>query len=188
MNTIQCCLCTVEIPLLSLLNHIPTCYRDTCIAQGVVPYCTCNGCQGKKTHPEGQIQVNSMNKRSSAPLMIDDLEVQELPAPKDKKIKSVVQLDVTSTSALQGKICLICGKAKSPSACTIPIVHIGKYREIKICKKQHLEEKSCAIIAKKMDEELAIISINGDTSNSVWTYGSDTENDDILASRYYFRS
>lgn len=172
MNAIQCMLCSAQIPLLSLLNHIPKCYRETCIAQGVTPYCTCNTCEGKKTHSEERIEMTSPKKRAHA----DDDNISA-DVSNEKKAKADKSQPTVSTRALQDIVCVVCGKSKSPSACMIPTIHIGKYRQLKICIKQHLEEETCALICKIIDKELAIISEHGDTSRSVLTLGSESEDE-----------
>jgi hypothetical protein len=105
----------------------------------------------------------------------DDIIICQAPTSKENSPKKKKQEYVASTRALEGKSCVVCGKTKSPSQCKIPIIQIGKFRKLKICKKQHLREEEANLITKIIQQELDIISSNGDTKRSVLIDGSEEE-------------
>lgn len=184
MNTrVPCCLCSEEIPLLRLLNHIPVCYRAACQEQGVVPHCTCDECKGVRAHSTVSPQTTATTISKKRPLL--EVENEEIPLKKEKtetpaslSLNNHSTSPAPSTKSLEGKVCFACGKQKSPSACPIPTIHIGKYRQIKLCKKQHLEESTSTIVSEKIEGELQTIRTHGDTKQRVLLTGSDTETED----------
>jgi len=38
-------------------SHIPKCYRESCIKVGFLPMCTCNSCNGERTHPNDTLSL-----------------------------------------------------------------------------------------------------------------------------------
>ncbi len=46
-----CTMCEEDISYAALIAHIPRCYRSYCIGVDIKPLCTCDGREGRQTHP-----------------------------------------------------------------------------------------------------------------------------------------
>lgn len=157
----------------TLYSHIPKCYRDACISDGFVPFCTCQHCKGERAH-DGDMK-SSPSKRS---LKEEDDDGESSAPLTEKKQKTEKDTLFVPTKTLEGKTCVCCGAQKSPSALTIPIIHIGKHRELKICKKQHLNDEEIKGITKIIEQELEIVVNSGDSKEDAFLLGSQEENTD----------
>ena len=45
--------CKADIATFEFEGHIIACYYDYCKFRTRIPYCTCSGCEGRRTHPGG---------------------------------------------------------------------------------------------------------------------------------------
>jgi hypothetical protein len=116
------------------------------------PYCTCNCCEGTKTHPgdsadgsferEG-LDASIQNRKHELPPALPEL-------PKKAKQEMCSALSVAAvepSNAIHlhqrtGGSCLVCDIKKSPSAVHIPFIYLGRFSEFMVCKKQHLLEEA----------------------------------------------
>lgn len=77
-----------------------------------------------------------------------------------------------------GRECLVCHQGKSPSARPFPIIHVGKYRNLLICKKQHLlNETEQSKVEDMIDKELQFVSTTHDKKRSVLLDVSEDDNE-----------
>lgn len=179
---IKCQLCGTDTPSLYLLNHVPQCYRNTCKKLSFVPMCTCNACNAQQTHPGDTIDGISNHKRP-APVADEEEEplINKRAVPTSPSVtvppqppQPVVQrqqennpplyLQGGSYNKLSGKICLVCGVPRSPSAVKIPFLSIGKYRKVMICKKSHLTDDAVVNhICGALEFELTRIKTHGES-------------------------
>jgi hypothetical protein len=157
---LKCQLCGADTPAMWLLHHVPQCYRQICNKLSFVPMCTCNSCKAEHTHPGDTIDGFSLRKRTSPdstdeeePLLCKRVTSAPPPPPATTvapppslsqqqalEVDPPSLLHAGSYNKLSGKICLVCGATRSPSALKIPYLSIGKYRKVMICKKSHLTD------------------------------------------------
>jgi len=124
-----CSLCSKEITSHYLITHIPQCYYTCCKENNITPFCCCNSCEGKCAHPnaittpnsKSSSNSNSNSASSSSPIQSD---------PKNDKKPNPDQL--------QGITCFICDLKKEHAFDGVTIT-IGRYREIRLCKKNHIK-------------------------------------------------
>lgn len=180
-------MCDGNIEFFAFVAHIPQCYRRMCLQHGMLPLCTCNTCQGMKTHdgdcfendqqtptkrPRPTISPSSsMNARRSTSTTMGNRISLDLDVP-----SAVISI---ATSRLVGKACIICGSKRSQSNLPLPVVNIGKYRRIIICKKLHLTtESESSEITTAIDQELHNLQSHGDTKANILITGSQEEKED----------
>lgn len=92
-------------------------------------------------------------------------------------VPPLLHSDLEPFNKLSGKKCLVCGAVKSRKSIIYPIVKIGLYREIMICKKQHLTshcDSEQIIIA--LEHIIKEIQSNGD--HAVQFFGLDSEGEE----------
>ena len=96
---------------------------------------------------------------------------------KTKKVHKTLIIYLCNTVAfpiLSGSRCMICTATKSPSNLNVPLIYIGKYRTLKVCKKTHLADDNVRM-RQIIANELAYISEHGDEPLNILVDGSDDE-------------
>lgn len=180
-NQIECLMCNLKIPQVKLLPHIPQCYREFCEKCNVEPYCTCNSCQGRKTHDDA---LPPALRSSPSPLKAEpryhDMNASASSTKSDSKSdmkpeNKPAQSAKANLTLLTANVCIVCEKRASPSQVPVPYINIGHHRQVMICTKKHLtEEIEHARVIEIIDQELAYIVEHGDNAASVIA-GSDEE-------------
>jgi len=152
----ECVMCGEKIKLVDLYNHIPRCYYQLLITKGEVPKCTCMKCKGLRSHDGDYLTVQNKPSTSTSflPLIQPTLDPNNLTPDK-----------------LCGKECLICENRTITKS--LPIINIGRYRKVGLCKKAHITD-DCNDIATKLDAILEKVSDCNDGKASVLD-GSDDE-------------
>ena len=56
-NSTSCPFCKKEVSKFIFFSHIPKCYWESCIKTGFLPMCTCNSCNGERTHPNDTLSL-----------------------------------------------------------------------------------------------------------------------------------
>ena len=88
--------------------------------------------------------------------------VEHQPKEPEKKETPTKTTNI-SLDQMCGKHCIVCSTYRSPSSVPLPMIHIGKFRTLMICKKQHLTNREeTVIIQQAIDQETAFIRGNGD--------------------------
>ena len=167
--TITCIICGEDIFITKIQNHIPKCYRNSCLKDEILPLCTCNQCEGKVTHPGDHLKdgIPTFESATSSSKMSTSLDFS--PFKQESNFKNpIIEKYQLNYDKLCGKQCIICGKKKSPKAVPVPFIYIGSYRIMMVCKKNHLiETESCGDLIKLIDHELAQIEKFGDTDSLI---------------------
>lgn len=187
MNEVNCPLCNDFVPSLALLAHTPTCYRSFCQKLGVEPYCTCNSCEGRRTHSDDSKKRkkaddshdNNSRRRKRSVANDSDGDNDDNDDDDDDEICSTLKADplrpllpstssgstTVTTRQLDGSLCCVCNKAKAPSSLTLPLVRLGGHRKLKICKKTHLAEREQRLkLESVITSQVKIIKEEGDIS------------------------
>jgi hypothetical protein len=83
---------------------------------------------------------------------------------------------IISPNALDGKFCFCGIRSRNEKNTGLPTIHLGKYRTLKLCKKQHLTNpEECNKVENFIDLELTKIHEKGDVSANVLECGSQEE-------------
>lgn len=64
-RTFKCAMCGEDTAWGALIAHIPQCYRQYCANLGMVPLCTCHTCEGRRTHPNADLDSRAPSSTSS---------------------------------------------------------------------------------------------------------------------------
>eukprot|EP01112_Ceratiomyxa_fruticulosa_P007675 TRINITY_DN1991_c0_g1_i19.p1 TRINITY_DN1991_c0_g1~~TRINITY_DN1991_c0_g1_i19.p1 ORF type:complete len:496 (+),score=88.48 TRINITY_DN1991_c0_g1_i19:125-1612(+) len=75
---VSCQMCSTQMLGLQLLNHIPQCYRNRCLEARTLPLCTCNTCQGRKTHHGDVFEADFFQSQNNPTTLTSS---QKLPLP-----------------------------------------------------------------------------------------------------------
>ncbi len=182
---VKCSLCDTEVPVVYYLAHIPKCYRDASFAIGTIPLCTCNSCRGEHSHPgdtlDGSYQVIGV-KDTTITNLPSSLESNSTSASnKRSRIEEIItnptptnSQPILETAQLIARECIIC---KSTIKGKIPLIHIGKYRQLLICKKAHISHSfEGETIASLIDQEIHKVGLGDHPLNTLFE-GSDNENE-----------
>jgi hypothetical protein len=170
-QTFICNSCSKAIPTRLQHPHIPACYVNDCLKNGVEAFCTCPVCKGTKTH--GNEKIEDENESSF-------LNSKKRKSP-EKPDAASLQMIVSETPQLEGKHCIECNTYRSASGVSLPFLFLGKFRTIMICKKQHITiAQDFRKIEKLIDAELELIRKHGDTSASVLMEGSQEQIEVII--------
>ena len=160
--------CQKELPIYLLFTHFPVCYRNWSLSIGTLPLCTCNTCEGVKTHngdflPSKNINSNSPSKRKiEVSLDSEDEDLTDFTIP-----------------MCEGKKCFLCNQSKSKSQVKLPIIHLGRFIEIIICKKNHLIDPKTFNTAQEMiDSRLNLIKSTKDKREHLINRGPDNKDDE----------
>ena len=154
--SIACVICKTDIDALDFLIHIPSCYYNHCKAKNTTPLCTCDSCKGVRCHINPTIEEFSTQTELGKRKI--DLGKE---TGKNKKTSSK-----SNYNKWTGKECFYCGK-KSPD-CDFPILHVGKYRQIRFCKKMEINNPmTIENIASEIDDELEVLKTKGDRPQTV---------------------
>ena len=132
--------------------HILPCYRAYMFKNKTAPYCTCNRCEGAKTHPGDNADGSFEREDPDAPIQHRKHELPPALPELPKKVKQELSPVLSVTTAepnnaihlyqRTGGSCLVCDIKKSPSAVHIPFIYLRRFSEFMICKKQHLLEEA----------------------------------------------
>lgn len=151
--TTTCPLCSKEVQQIQLLMHVPKCYREICINMDVLPLCTCNSCEGIRPHPGDELKKQKEEKKTTTKKLLH--------------------------SQLAGKSCLLCKTKRSPSNSHIPLISVGKYKTVLLCKKSHLtDEQDSARIVEFLDDEVTRIRETGDSRSNILQERSEDETEE----------
>ena len=143
-----CPICSTSHPERSLYRHIPICYYDSCVDDGVEPACNYSECRERQSHKEKIISV---------PQNI-------IESPPKTSLPTSASLNSSSTSSpnpprllknpqITGSSCCICDTQKPPSQISLPYIKIDNYRQLMLCKKAHLSKnEDLEKLGKAIDE------------------------------------
>jgi len=154
-----------------VMPHIPSC-RKWCIENNFRPLCTCDSCEGLQTHPPHDLPLVATRKRSSGGGG-DQLTSQASPVESMEETTLGTHAR-TQVRQLLGQTCVICGAKKSPANITLPTIHVGRYRVLRVCVKKHLTKEAASrlLLERVIDQELKEIEKNGDHMLDETTEGS----------------
>lgn len=150
MTTFLCPLCDDFTETKLLFIHIPVCYTRWCSNFNFDPFCTCTTCKGVHQHPNSSpplspklIQCPPFGSPSPSPSPCSAKPIEiPTPTPTPTPVPSIPanstnSIDLT-LNALVGKDCLFCPDIqRSLSQCPVPLISVGSFRKIKLCKKAH---------------------------------------------------
>lgn len=159
----NCPMCDKDVPVVTLLAHIPQCYIAFCRALNVFPLCTCEECEGQCAHPRGRKRLleNGQQGPRRGGSRIEEQEEKQKDTPRLGP-KSL------TTDQLQGKVCILsgidgikCPKINKQQA--LPLISIGLYRQIVIHMQGHIkDDEQREKIADLIQEQLNWIKEVGD--------------------------
>jgi len=129
-----------------------------CQSMGCQPLCTCTNCMGKHAHFT-QFPATSAALPSADPVLISETVTSTVPGKRkmdDMKLEQSLQ-----PNRITGTACVIDGvKRKAPG---IPIIQIGKYRKLILCKKGHLSESEDSnLLLRVLENEVNHVNNVGD--------------------------
>jgi len=157
MDTVgeKCVLCGEQPLVVHTLPHLASCYYNYMVKNNMEPFCTNHCCKGLRTHPSSdENDNNNTEMRRNIPS-----------GTKRKSTDSSVEPDPLDCDQLVGKRCIECALARGGGKKDLPIISLGKYRTLKICKKGHLKaEAEKRDIIKTIQRELENVKQNGDVS------------------------
>jgi hypothetical protein len=161
----DCPMCVKKVKTFTMFAHIPQCYRELCHQANTTPYCTCDDCEGRKTHNNStNVNIKKSPKEEFIPNALTLVTPQFEPPQK------------ANMSILSANVCIVCEKKASPSSVPIPFINIGKHHQVMICIKRHLTEENLhPKIITTIDAELKYIETYGDGIQSIIDISDDEE-------------
>jgi hypothetical protein len=153
-----CPICSQQLPQLTPLHHLAICIHDYCSSQNISPPCTCPFCRGRRSHPstiasdqqsELQQQIHFTPQQQQQQVQHDSSS-----ATSESRKRPHPSLDV---EVLTGEKCIYCNASKNKRNRHIPLILIGCFRRIMICKKSHLtqDNNKTQTVVRQLEEEVA---------------------------------
>jgi hypothetical protein len=119
--------------------------------------------------------VNNNNKRESVSAASESPTSKHLRTEEGTATTMVTlskkRLDEPEHTQLVGTHCFICKQAKTPSATPYPFLFMGKYRELMLCTKKHLQ-KTFQDTEAAFNKEFQFMNANNDTEPGMLNFNA----------------
>jgi hypothetical protein len=178
-----CLMCNTPVHMSSISFHVPQCFRKFCHENGSIPACTCDECEGVKTHEGSRIRNKRKSPESPQEIPTNNSQAQPTSSgtPVSPSLPKTLKHLTNPANILMAKDCAVCGNRRSSNAVSLPLICIGKYRKIMICKKVHLTDpEESTALADFIDKTVNDITGNDAKLKRAALEDSDTEDADIV--------